>query len=87
MIIDTAIKALRAKYDPQIEEKKEKIAQLTEEKRDLMDFIDREQEVVEERKFYADQVLEQKNMHDALIAGIEKDRIKQIDKLRKDMLM
>ena len=36
--IEAAIKALRAKYDPLIEEKKEKIAKLTEDKRDLVDF-------------------------------------------------
>ena len=28
-----------------------------------------------------------KNLHKSLIDGIERDRIKQIDKLRKDMLM
>lgn len=52
-----------------------------------MDFMEHVEEVKAERDFYAGQVEEQKNMHDALIAGIEKDRIKQIDKLRKDMLM
>ena len=46
-----------------------------------------QEKVEEERDFYNLQVVEQKAAHDALIAGIEKDRIKQIDKLRKDMLM
>jgi len=32
-------------------------------------------------------VQEQQDMQKNLIEGIEKDRIKQIDKLRKDMLM
>lgn len=49
--------------------------------------MDNQDKVEEEREFYHMQVVEQKAAHDALIAGIEKDRIKQIDKLRKDMLM
>lgn len=58
-----------------------------EQKRELTEFISNQDQVESERDFYLNQVKEQKATHDNLIAGIERDRIKQIDKLRKDMLM
>jgi len=55
-----------------------------------MDLDDFEQnQLIEENNLnmWKQNVEQLKNLHKSLIDGIERDRIKQIDKLRKDMLM
>ena len=46
------MKALKAEYEPKIEKKKTDIAELGEQKRDLLEFIDRKKEVEGELEFW-----------------------------------
>ena len=78
---------LRNKYEPKLEEQRGEIARLKAVKEDLIDFKENEQQSVDQLKVQQDMVNQQQATHKALIEGIERDRIKQIDKLRKDMLM
>jgi len=84
---DDRILALRQEYEPQIEEKRKAIADLQSQKADLEDF--RENKEIEQGNLdmWKQNVEQLQTMHKNLIEGIERDRIKQIDKLRKDMLM
>ena len=49
--------------------------------------MDNEVNVQATLKFWQDEVKTQQDAQKALLDGIERDRVKQIDKLRKDMLM
>lgn len=79
--------ALRNEFEPKIEKKKTEIAEKGEDKRDLLEFMSSREDVEKELAMWQQMVQEQQDMQKNLIEGIEKDRIKQIDKLRKDMLM
>lgn len=81
------ITGLEAHYKPLIEDKQQQVAKLKDHKRELIEFRDHEADHQATLDFWKQQVAEQQQTHKNLIEGIERDRIKQIDKLRKDMLM
>ena len=78
---------LKKHYEPLIAEKKARIAQLDAEEHDLREFHENIDDHTRKRDVNKSAVEAQKATHDNLLASIEKERIQQIDKLRKDMLM
>lgn len=70
-----------------IQEKKESIAVKDAEIKELNEFKEQRDAILEKKNLWQQNVMSQKDAHQAILDSIEKDKIKQIDDLRKEMLL
>ena len=74
-------------YEKKIQEKKESIAVKDAEIKELNEFKEQRDAILEKKNLWQQNVMSQKDAHQAILDSIEKDKIKQIDDLRKEMLL
>ena len=78
---------LQEHYEKKIQEKKELIAVKDAEIKELNEFKEQRDAILEKKNLWQQNVRSQKVAHQAILDSIEKDKIKQIDDLRKEMLL
>ena len=78
---------LQETYEKKIQEKKEQIAVKDAEIKELNEFKEQRDAILEKKNLWQQNVMSQKDAHQAILDSIEKDKIKQIDDLRKEMLL
>ena len=78
---------LQEHYEKKIQEKKELIAVKDAEIKELNEFKEQRDAILEKKNLWQQNVRSQKDAHQAILDSIEKDKIKQIDDLRKEMLL
>ena len=78
---------LREMYEKKIQDKKEQIAVKDAEIKELNEFKEQREAILEKKNLWQQNVRSQKDAHQAILDSIEKDKIKQIDDLRKEMLL
>ena len=78
---------LQETYEKKIQEKKELIAVKDAEIKELNEFKEQRDAILEKKNLWQQNVMSQKDAHQAILDSIEKDKIKQIDDLRKEMLL
>lgn len=78
---------LQEHYEKKIQEKKELIAVKDAEIKELNEFKEQRDAILEKKNLWNQNVRSQKDAHQAILDSIEKDKIKQIDDLRKEMLL
>ena len=79
--------SLQETYEKKIQEKKELIAVKDAEIKELNEFKEQRDAILEKKNLWQQNVMSQKDAHQAILDSIEKDKIKQIDDLRKEMLL
>ena len=78
---------LQETYEKKIQEKKELIAVKDAEIKELNEFKEQRDAILEKKNLWQQNVMSQKDAHQAILDSIENDKIKQIDDLRKEMLL
>ena len=78
---------LQESEEKKIQYKKEEIAKKDAEIKELNEFKEQRDAILEKKNLWQQNVMSQKDAHQAILDSIEKDKIKQIDDLRKEMLL